>query len=154
MEEGKHLVLCIDLSFVSSQHTHVSCQVEMGSLQPPLLGTITPVSRSFTISLCMNALSSTLKWRDLVAMGLHVCNMFVNREASLIEAAETAHVMPLRKANILIIMSIELEVYLSLRLPGSSGAIDSVRPMEQTNGRHPGSQLSRGGKHRLRRTKT
>ena len=45
----------------------------------------------------MNALSLTLKWRDLVAIGLHVCNMFVNREASPIEAAETAHVMSLGK---------------------------------------------------------
>ena len=34
----------------------------------------------------MNDLSSTLKWRDLVAMGLHVGNMFVNMEASPIEA--------------------------------------------------------------------
>ena len=41
----------------------------------------------------MNALSLTLKWRDLVAIGLHVGNMFVNREASLIEAAETAHML-------------------------------------------------------------
>ena len=38
----------------------------------------------------------------------------------------------------------------SLRLPGSSDDIDSVRPVEQTSG----IQLSRGGKHRLRRTKT
>ena len=45
----------------------------------------------------MNALSLTLKWRDLVAMGLHIGNMFVNREASPIEAAETAHVMSLGK---------------------------------------------------------
>ena len=45
----------------------------------------------------MNALSLTLKWPDLVAMGLHVGNMFVNREASPIEAAETAHVMSLGK---------------------------------------------------------
>ena len=45
----------------------------------------------------MNALSLTLKWSDLVAMGLHVGNMFVNREASHIEAAETAHVMSLGK---------------------------------------------------------
>ena len=69
--EGKHLALCIDLLFVSSQHTNVSCQVEMGSLQPPLgelLGSITPVWRSLTMSLCMNALSLTLKWRDLVAI--------------------------------------------------------------------------------------
>ena len=33
----------------------------------------------------MNALSLTLKWRDLVAMGLHVGNMFVNRETSPIK---------------------------------------------------------------------
>ena len=45
----------------------------------------------------MNALSLTLKWRDLVAIGLHVGNMFVNRETSPIEAAETAHVMSLGK---------------------------------------------------------
>ena len=45
----------------------------------------------------MNALSSTLKWRDLVAMGIHVGNSFVKREASRIEAAETAHVMSLGK---------------------------------------------------------
>ena len=45
----------------------------------------------------MNSLSSTLKWCDLVVMGLHVGNMFVNREASSIEAAETAHVMSLGK---------------------------------------------------------
>ena len=45
----------------------------------------------------MNALSLTLKWRDLVAIGLHVGNMFVNREASPIEAVETAHVMSLGK---------------------------------------------------------
>ena len=62
-----------------------------------MLGSITPVLRSFTISLCMNALSSTLKWRDLVAMGILVGNMFVNREASPIEAAETAHGMSLGK---------------------------------------------------------
>ena len=37
----------------------------------------------------MTALSLTLKWRDLVVMGLHVSNMFVNREASPIEATET-----------------------------------------------------------------
>ena len=43
----------------------------------------------------MNALSSTLKWRDIVAMGLHVGNMFVNREAYPIETTETAHVMSL-----------------------------------------------------------
>ena len=48
----------------------------------------------------MNALSLTLKWRDLVAMGLHVGNMFVNREASPIEAAETAHVMSLGKESL------------------------------------------------------
>ena len=45
----------------------------------------------------MKVLSSTLKWCDLVAMGLHVDNMFVNREASPIEAAETPHVMSLGK---------------------------------------------------------
>ena len=45
----------------------------------------------------MNSLSLTLKWRDLAAMGLHVGNMFVNREALHIEAAETAHVMSLGK---------------------------------------------------------
>ena len=33
-------------------------------------------------------------------------------------------------------------------------AIDSVRPMEQTGGIYPGMQLSRGGKPRLKRTKT
>ena len=43
----------------------------------------------------MDALSSTLKWSALIAMGLHIGNMFVNREASPIEVAETAHVMPL-----------------------------------------------------------
>ena len=36
MAEGKHLVMCIDSSFVSSRHTNISCHVEMGSLQPPL----------------------------------------------------------------------------------------------------------------------
>ena len=36
----------------------------------------------------------------------------------------------------------------------SSDDNDSVRPMEQTNGLHPGIQLSRGGKPRLRRTNT
>ena len=41
-----------------------------------------------------------------------------------------------------------------LRLPGSSDDIDSVRPVEQTRGNYPGIQLSRGGKPRLRRTKT
>ena len=45
----------------------------------------------------MNALSLTLKWRDLVVMGLHVGNMFVNREVSPIEASQTAHVMSLGK---------------------------------------------------------
>ena len=45
----------------------------------------------------MNALSLTLKWRDLVVMGLYVGNMFVNREASPIEATETAHGMSLGK---------------------------------------------------------
>ena len=45
----------------------------------------------------MYALSSLLTWRDLVAMGLHVGSMFVNREASHIEATETAHVMSLGK---------------------------------------------------------
>ena len=45
----------------------------------------------------MNALSLTLKRRDLVAMGLHVGNMFVKREASPIEVTETAHVMSLGK---------------------------------------------------------
>ena len=34
---------------------------------------------------------------DLVAMGLYVGNKFLNREASTIEAAETAHVMSLGK---------------------------------------------------------
>ena len=43
----------------------------------------------------MNALSLALKWCDLVSMGLHVDNMFVNREASPIGAAETAHVLSL-----------------------------------------------------------
>ena len=38
-----------------------------------------------------------MKWRDLVAMGLHVGNMFVNKEASPIEASETTHVMSLGK---------------------------------------------------------
>ena len=41
----------------------------------------------------MIALALILKWRELVAMCLHVGNMLVNREASPIEAAETAHVM-------------------------------------------------------------
>ena len=41
----------------------------------------------------------------------------------------------------------------SLRVPGSSDDINSVRPMEQTNGLYPGIQLSRGGKPRLKRTK-
>ena len=36
--------------------------------------------------------------------------------------------------------------------PGSSDNIDTVRPMEQTHLLHPGIQLSRGGKPRLRRT--
>ena len=36
MAEGNHLVLCIDLLFVSSRHTNVSYPVEMGSLQLPL----------------------------------------------------------------------------------------------------------------------
>ena len=45
----------------------------------------------------MNTLSSKLKWRDLVAMGLYVGNMLVNMEASPIEATETAHVMSLVK---------------------------------------------------------
>ena len=49
------------------------------------------------VSLCMNGLSLTLKWRDLVAIGLHVGNMFVNREALPIDAAETAYVMFLGK---------------------------------------------------------
>ena len=48
----------------------------------------------------MNALSLTLKWRDLVAMSLHVGNMFVNREASPIEVAEAAHVMSLGKGSL------------------------------------------------------
>ena len=43
------------------------------------------------------ALSLTLKWRDLVTMNLHIGNMFVNREALHMEAAETAHVMSLEK---------------------------------------------------------
>ena len=45
----------------------------------------------------MNALSSTLKRRYLVmvTVGLHVGNMFANREASPIEATETVHVMSL-----------------------------------------------------------
>ena len=54
MAEGKHLVMYIDLLFVSSRHTIVSCQVEIGSLQPPLghvhgelLGSITPVLKEF-----------------------------------------------------------------------------------------------------------
>ena len=38
-----------------------------------------------------------IKWRDLVAMGILVGNMFVNMEASPIEAAETAHGMSLGK---------------------------------------------------------
>ena len=42
----------------------------------------------------------------------------------------------------------------SLCLPSSSDDMDSVRPMEQTNGLHLRIQLSRGGKPRLRRTKT
>ena len=42
----------------------------------------------------------------------------------------------------------------SLRLPGPSDDIDSVRPMEQTSGIYPGIQLSRGGEPRLRRTMT
>ena len=41
-----------------------------------------------------------------------------------------------------------------LRLPGSSDDIDSIRPVEQTSGNYPGIQLSRGGKPRLRQTKT
>ena len=45
----------------------------------------------------MNALSLTRKWRDILAIGLHVGNLFVNREASRIEAEETAHVMSLGK---------------------------------------------------------
>ena len=47
----------------------------------------------------MNALSSTLKWSDLVAMSLHVGNMLVNREASPIEATESANVMSLGKGS-------------------------------------------------------
>ena len=42
----------------------------------------------------------------------------------------------------------------SFRLPGSFDDIDSVRPVEQTNGIYPGIQLSRGGTPRLRRSKT
>ena len=42
----------------------------------------------------------------------------------------------------------------SLGLPGSSDDIDSVRPVEQTSGIYPEIRLSRGGKPRLRQTKT
>ena len=48
----------------------------------------------------MNALSLTLKWRELVAMGLHVGNMFVNREASPIEAAETRMLCHWKKGSL------------------------------------------------------
>ena len=98
MAEGKHLVLWGDLSFVSSQHKNVSYQVEMGSFQPPLGHVMwNGWVHYFKILLCMNALSSTLKWCDLVAIGLHVVNMYINREASPIEVAETAHVISRRK---------------------------------------------------------
>ena len=89
MAEGNYLVLYINLSFVSSRRTNVSCQVENTTTtwarHVELLGLITHVSRCFNISLCMNDLSSTLKWRDRVAMGLHVGNMFVNRENRLLK---------------------------------------------------------------------
>ena len=39
-------------------------------------------------------------------------------------------------------------------MPGSSDDIDSITSMEQTSGSYPEIQLSRGGKPRLRRTKT
>ena len=43
-------------------------------------------------SLCMNCLSSRLKRRGLVAIGLHLGETLANNEGSPIEAAETAHV--------------------------------------------------------------
>ena len=38
--------------------------------------------------------------------------------------------------------------------PAHPTTFDSVRPVEQTSGNYPGIHLSRGGKPRLRRTKT
>ena len=65
----------------------------------------------------MTALSSTLKWRDLVAMGLHVGNIFLNREASPIEVVETAHVISLQTLVLFLkIMTkndITIHIYLS-----------------------------------------
>ena len=60
----------------------------------------------------------------------------IKKDASLVDCGKTPHDVK------------------HVRLPGSSDDIDSVRPVEQTSGNYQEIQLSRGGKPKLRRTKT